>query len=248
MVRQRIPAKAHRPEPEAWDKVREMFDQWAEHGSGYGMQDGHMPLAKAILNEIPVSSNDTILDLSCGMGWFARHLAVEVVPKGQVIGVDLSPQMIETAREHPDNPKHLRFEVASAEELPFEGSTFDHIIGIESFYYYPDQVAAGHEMFRVMKPGGTFFIAFHFYLENRFSHPWRDLIDVSLHCKGADQYNTLFRACGFIDVGDQRIHEGEGHLKEPDGKWFRTADQLKGFYEEGALLISGRRPPEEEAE
>jgi hypothetical protein len=67
-----------------------------------------------------------------------------------------------------------------------------------------------------------------------------------MHCKGSEQYNTLFRACGFIDVGDQRIRE-EGDLPEEiDGRWFTSLEQLKNFREEGALLISGQRPPEEE--
>lgn len=245
MARQRTMVKPVRPEPEAWDRLREMFDSWAERGSGAGMKDSHMHLALAIVNELPAADNDVILDLSCGEGWFTRYLATEVAPKGQVIGVDISEKMVEAARANPDNPKNVKFEVATAEDLPLEGDLFDHIVSIESFYYYPDQVSAGHEMFRVMKPGGTFFVAMNFYLENPYTHHWRDLIEASMHCKGTDQYNTLYRACGFIDVGDQRVRGGADAKGEVDGKWIRTQDQLEGFLAEGALLISGRKPPED---
>jgi len=89
-------------------------------------------------------------------------------------------------------------------------------------------------------------VAIDFFLENRYSHRWMDLMEVPMQCMGTDQYNTLFRACGFIDVGDQRIRNAaEVSADEVDGKWFRSLDQLKGFREEGSLLISGQKPPEE---
>ena len=230
---------------ESWERLREVFDTWAEQDSGMGMEESHRHLGLAIGHEVPAGESDTILDLSCGTGWFARHLAAEVVPNGHVVGIDLSPKMIEQARESSGEFSNIRFEVARAEKLPLEDGSIDHVVSIESFYYYPDQVAAGHEIFRVLKPGGTFFVAMNFYLENRYSHRWMDDIDAIMHCKGTDQYNTLFRACGFIDVGDQRIR-GEGPVPEkPDGKWFKSLEQLKGFLEEGSLLISGRKPPEE---
>ncbi len=246
MARQQSYTKVTPPDPESWDKIREMFDAWAEKGSGAGMQEKHLHLGLAIIQEMPHDESDTILDLSCGEGWFSRYLASEIVPKGKVIGIDLSPQMIERAQKEYDNPKNLTFQVATAEDLSLEEQMVDHVVNIEAFYYYPDQVAAGHEIFRVLKPGGTFFVAINYYLENRHSHHWMDLIDVSMHCKGVEQYNTLFRACGFIDVGDQRIREEADPEGKPDGKWIRNMEQLKGFQQEGALLISGRRPPEEE--
>jgi ubiquinone/menaquinone biosynthesis C-methylase UbiE len=245
MARQQIYTKIARPEPESWDRIREMFDGWAQRGSGAGMQERHLHLGLAIIEEMPCRDNDTILDLSCGEGWFSRYLAGEVVPKGHVIGSDLSPTMIERAQNEYENPKNIRFQVATAEQLPLEDASVDHVVNIEAFYYYPDQVAAGHEIFRVLKPGGTFFTAMNYYLENRHSHHWMDLIEVPMHCKGVEQYNTLFRACGFIDVGDQRIREHGEEEEKPDGKWIRNMEQLQGFRQEGALLISGRRQPEE---
>jgi ubiquinone/menaquinone biosynthesis C-methylase UbiE len=231
---------------ETWERLRETFDTIAREGSVALMRENHMHLGLAITNELPAMEKDTVLDLSCGDGWFTRHLAVNTLPDGQVIGVDLSPAMIEQAAGDSENPANVRFETASAENLPFEDASIDHIVSIESFYYYPDQVLVGHEMFRVLKPGGTFFMAMHYYLENEWSHSWSDLMDVPMHCKGADQYNTLFRACGFIDVGDQRIRDESELPDKVDGKWFRSVEQLRQFRETGALLVSGRRPPEEE--
>ena len=232
-------------EKDAWARISEEFDEWAEQGKGEGMAESHAFLGMAIAQELPAGGKDTVLDLSCGAGWFSRYLAKEVVPDGQVIGVDLSPKMLEAAKTASEGIVNLRFEVARAEELPFEDHSIDHIVNIESFYYYPDQVAAGHEMFRVLKPGGTFFVAMDFFLENRHTHRWTDLMEVPMQCMGTDQYNTLFRACGFIDVGDQRIRDSAELPEKADGKWFRTMEQLRGFREEGSLLISGRKPPEE---
>lgn len=246
MIEQSIAEPSNISNPQAWDRLREMLDEWALLETGTMMEKTHKQLGLAIANELPAGESDTILDLSCGDGWFSRHLATEVMPKGHVIGVDFSPHMIEKAKSEPDSPANVRFEIATAEDLPTDDRSIDHITSIESFYYYPDQVSAGHEMFRVLKPGGTFFVAMHFFLENRYCHHWRNHLPVSMHCKGTDQYNNLFRACGFIDVGDQRIHLESEPAEEIDGRWFETREQLTGFQEEGALLISGRRPPEEE--
>jgi ubiquinone/menaquinone biosynthesis C-methylase UbiE len=231
---------------ESWDRIKDVFDGWADEGAGDAMEEAHHHLGHAIAQELPAGEKDTVLDLSCGSGWFARHLASEFLPNGHLIGIDLSPKMIEAAKESNSDLSNVRFEVARAEKLPLDDASVDHVVSVESFYYYPNQVTAGHEMFRVLKPGGTFFVAMNYYLENRFAHRWADLIDAVMHCKGADQYNTLFRACGFIDVGDQRIRDESPEPEKADGKWFKTLDQLRGFREEGSMLISGRKPPEED--
>jgi len=230
---------------ESWDRIKDVFDVWADEGAGDAMEEAHHHLGLAIAQELPVGEKDTVLDLSCGTGWFAHHLASEILPSGHIVGIDLSPKMIEEARSTTSDLSNVKFEVARAEKLPLDDESVDHVVSVESFYYYPDQVAAGHEMFRVLKPGGTFFVAMNYYLENRYAHRWADSIDAVMHCKGTDQYNTLFRACGFIDVGDQRIRDEGPEPEKADGKWFKTLDQLKGFREEGSLLISGRKPPEE---
>ena len=248
MTEEETKASQDQPETieESWDRIQGVFDEWAAEGAGEAMEQAHHHLGLAIAQELPAGDNDTVLDLSCGAGWFANHLASDIIPSGSIVGIDLSPKMIDAAKEATSALSNVRFEVARAEKLPLEDESVDHVVSVESFYYYPDQVAAGHEMFRVMKPGGTFFVAMNYYLENRYSHGWADSIDAVMHCKGTDQYNTLFRACGFIDVGDQRIRDEGPEPEEADGKWFRTLDQLKGFREEGSLLISGRKPPEED--
>ena len=105
------------PNPQAWERLQETFDGWAREGTAALMKEGHTHLGLTIANELPADSGETILDLSCGEGWFTRHLASEVVPQGQVIGVDLSPEMINEAKENSENPGNVRYEVANAEEL-----------------------------------------------------------------------------------------------------------------------------------
>lgn len=66
----------------------------------------------------------TILDLGCGTGWFTRKLQA-LFPEARVVGVDLSPGMIEKARSA--SPDSIQWLTADAEFLPFSTGTFDLI-------------------------------------------------------------------------------------------------------------------------
>lgn len=66
----------------------------------------------------------SILDLGCGTGWFTRALHRRF-PNARIVGVDLSPGMIEKARS--SSPENIRWLTADAEFLPFSPGTFDLI-------------------------------------------------------------------------------------------------------------------------
>ncbi|SFM90931.1 malonyl-ACP O-methyltransferase BioC [Marinobacter pelagius] len=66
----------------------------------------------------------TILDLGCGTGWFTRELQTRF-PEAHIVGVDLSPGMIEKAKS--SSPESIQWLTADAESLPFSSDTFDLI-------------------------------------------------------------------------------------------------------------------------
>ena len=69
-------------------------------------------------------------------------------------GIDLSPRMIEKAREAARGIENARFLQANAEHLPFSNSFFDRIICTMSFHHYLHPAKVMSEIARVLKPAG----------------------------------------------------------------------------------------------
>jgi len=84
---------------------------------------------------------DKILDIGCGIGFVSQ-----LFPNFDIVGVDISDGMLA------QNPH--KWIKASAEELPFEDSTFDYIICRSLLHHLDHPNEALDEMYRVLKPGG----------------------------------------------------------------------------------------------
>lgn len=98
----------------------------------------------------------TILDLGCGTGWFTRELQKRF-PDAQIVGVDLSPGMIEKARS--SSPKSIEWLTADAESLPFSSDTFDLVFSnlMIQWCQHPRTVLA--HCHRLLKPEGRLAIS-----------------------------------------------------------------------------------------
>lgn len=101
---------------------------------------------------------DRVLDIGCGTGYFAAHLAPLVLPGGSVAGIDPSPSMTAYADAH--SPEHCSFTVAGAEQLPFADSVFDLAVSSLAFHHIPHMLwpQSMVEIFRVLRPGGVLFL------------------------------------------------------------------------------------------
>jgi len=101
------------------------------------------------------------LDVGCGTGYFARMLADAVGPNGQVVGIDAAPEMIAYATRKARSQPNCRFELGSAEALPFADASFDVVVTSFVIHHLPQdvQLAAVREMRRVLQPGGRLLIA-----------------------------------------------------------------------------------------
>jgi arsenite methyltransferase len=124
---------------------------WLGIGSSH---PGGFPATEKNLAELQVGSDEYVLDAGCGSGLTACHLAKNVGCK--IMAVDLSPQMIEKARERAkrEGVAHLvEFKVADVYNLPFSSNRFDLVMG-ESITVFLDKVKVYKEFLRVLKPGG----------------------------------------------------------------------------------------------
>jgi ubiquinone/menaquinone biosynthesis C-methylase UbiE len=97
------------------------------------------------------------LDIATGGG----HTALAVAPHvAQVTVTDLTPRMLEKAREYllAQGVRNAVFQVADAEQLPFAPATFDRVTSRIAPHHFPDVAQFVHEVARVLKPGGIFLL------------------------------------------------------------------------------------------
>jgi SAM-dependent methyltransferase len=98
-----------------------------------------------------------VLDLGCGLGGSSRYLAAECGCR--VAGIDLTPNFVEAARlltARCGLADRIEFRQANALALPFEDGTFDHVWSYAVTMNIADKEGLGHEVARVLKPGGRF--------------------------------------------------------------------------------------------
>jgi ubiquinone/menaquinone biosynthesis C-methylase UbiE len=96
-----------------------------------------------------------VLDVGCGPGSITRGLA-ECVAPGEVVGVDVSDEVLEIARSEAVSRRvqNLRFERGSAYELPLADASFDVAFAHQVLQHLGEPAAALREMLRVVRPGG----------------------------------------------------------------------------------------------
>lgn len=101
-------------------------------------------------------SGERVVDVGCGAGLDSLIAARMVGPRGAVVGVDMTPAMLERARRSADETglDNVEFRQGMAEELPVPDSWADVVISNGVLNLFPDKVAGLGEMARVLKPGG----------------------------------------------------------------------------------------------
>ena len=109
----------------------------------------------------PLNPGDAVLDIGCGAGVDSLVAAHLVGTRGRVVGLDVTPAMVERARGHLARLglANVTFQVGDAEALPFPDNDFDAVISNGVFNLTLDKEKALKEAHRVLKPGGRLMLA-----------------------------------------------------------------------------------------
>ena len=221
------------------EQLRTEFNEWARAGKGESMERGHRPVGEQAIARMAVKPNSRVLDVGCGSGWASRLLAGYAFT-GRVTGIDISDEMVQLARESSRDFMNVEFEVASAEQLPFETNEFTHAFSMESLYYYRNIPKALTEIHRVMKAGGLFVAVVDLYWENEATHQWIDTLKVPVELLSADDYRSLFIDAGFENIRDERILDPRPVPDDYTSGSFKSREDYVRYREEGSLMMSGQ--------
>lgn len=138
------------------EEVRKVYDNWAPfYNPTHSWSLPKRRTARLLLNLEP---GDRVLDLACGTGANIPHIRELVGDKGQVIGVDLSPRMLEFARRMivRNGWKNVEVREADAAHLPFADGFFNKIICSYALNIIPDYLGTLNEVKRVLASSGRF--------------------------------------------------------------------------------------------
>jgi len=168
----------------------------APDGANLGLGCGN-PVAIASLRQ-----GETVLDLGSGGGFDAFLAAKKVGPAGRVIGVDMTPEMIERARANAKRGgySNVEFRLGEIENLPVDDNSVDVIISNCVINLAPDKGRVFAEALRVLKPGGRFMVS-----DTVMIRPLPETIQKSVAAyvgciSGAlmkEEYLSMLRAAGF---------------------------------------------------
>jgi SAM-dependent methyltransferase len=108
-----------------------------------------------------LNSGEIVVDLGSGAGFDAVLAAGMVGPAGRVIGVDMTPAMLEKARANADRLglTNIEFREGYLETLPVADGTADVVISNGVINLCPDKATVLAEAYRVLKPGGRLQLA-----------------------------------------------------------------------------------------
>lgn len=148
---------------------------------------------------------ETVLDLGSGAGIDCFLAAKKVGPKGRVIGVDMTPEMLDRARENARKSglANVEFRLGEIENLPVADGTVDVIISNCVINLSTDKPRVFREAFRVLKPGGRLLVS-DLTLKKPLPPEIRGSVEAYVACiAGAmvkEDYLGAIREAGFKDV------------------------------------------------
>lgn len=219
-------------------------------GANLGLGCGN-PVALASLRE-----GETVLDLGSGAGVDCFLAANRVGKNGRVIGVDMTPEMIDKARANArkGNYSNVEFRLGEIENLPVADNTVDAVISNCVINLSPDKSRVFQEAFRVLKPGGRLMVS-DIVLLKGLPEVIKNSVEAYVGClSGAilkDAYLKAIRNAGFEDVQvkDETSFPVEYMANDPTAQAIVenlnvTVEELQAIATSAASAkVYGRKPP-----
>lgn len=139
------------------NRVRDEFTRQAETFSASAVITD-TALTQRFITALGEPAHGSVLDVACGPGILSAALAKTA---RDVVAFDLTPQMVKKAAQRCSEAglNNVTFREGNATELPFANAAFDAVVTRLSVHHFDRPKRVIEEIFRVLRPGGTFVVA-----------------------------------------------------------------------------------------
>mgnify|MGYP006273454423 FL=1 len=168
-----------------------------------------------VLSRLQPLQGRVVLEPGCGTGRLTAILAQEVGPKGQVLAMDISPRMVDAARERSAGLSNVQLACAPLEDVPLHRGCVDVAFCHQVFPHFDDKAAALEVMANCLRPGGTLVI---------------------FHLINIDQINALHRKAGTAVAED--LMPPRGTMQHLIGRFGFRLEELDDGPERYLLLAT----------
>lgn len=195
---------------------------------------------------------EVVLDLGAGAGFDCFLAANKVGREGKVIGVDMTPEMVEKARDNAGKygVTNVDFRLGEIENLPVEDNSVDAVISNCVINLSADKPRVFQEIYRILKPGGRVAIS-DIALLKELPEKIRESVEAYVGCVGGaiavDEYRRIVEASGLKDINISVTESSvciDPETKDPIGRALLDNldenESLEGYVV--SIYIEGRKP------
>jgi ubiquinone/menaquinone biosynthesis C-methylase UbiE len=181
----------------------------AEYDCAFAHVTAHfMPF---LLRAAHIARGMHVLDIATGTGLSAEAALAAVGSSGHVIAADVSPAMVEKARERLDRAPNASVTVEDGQALSFADYSFDAVLCNLGLMFFPDPARGLSEFRRVLRPGGRVAVSVNTVVERSYNHQINEIIARHVPSLAeavartftlgeAARLLSLFNEAGFADI------------------------------------------------
>lgn len=188
---------------------------------------GHRSFYKNTARALDLCSDDKYLEIGFGSGFFTKKYASHV---SKIAGLDYSADMVELARSI--NRRLIKsgkaeFKQGDVSAIPWGDNEFSVVVGIETFFFWPEPEASLNEIFRVLAPEGRLVIEMAYNKDDGRDHT-KDIKKHNMTLYSGEEMKMLLKKSGFSDFS----------VDYYKSMWF----PFKGYVVPKGMVIKAKKP------